>query len=339
MTAMMKHSSIVLLCLALASGCRRGETAAAPVASPSLAVSAHRTSRTTHPQFIAVPATIRPAQRATLAAQVSGTIREFPATLGQQVSAGDILIHVSAPELEARLDQARAQLAEAERVAARERGLSGTGANSQDSVKDAESRLRVAQAAVAEAAAQLSHSTLRAPFAGAVVETYVLRGDLATPGKPLILLEATEGLRAEGSIPESLALGLRAGDPLGMRLAGVLVQARIAELSSAADPVTRGRSIKVDAPAGTVRSGQLVELLAPGPAAAGIFVPVGAVRTVGQMEQVFVIHDGRARLRLVRTGREQEGAVEIVSGLSEGESIVSPAPASLRDGQQVTVLP
>lgn len=337
---MLNHLSLLLLTLALvASGWRRAETATAPAARPTLTAAVQQISRTTYPHVVPVPATIRPAQRAVVAAQVTGTLREFPVILGQTVSAGALLARIATPEIEARLAQAKAQLAEAERVVARERGLSGTGANALDSVKDAESRLRVTQAAVAEAEAQVAHSTLRAPFAGSVVETYVLSGDLATPGKPLLVLEAVEQLRAEGALPESLARGLRAGDPMNVRAAGQLIQGRIVELSSAADPVTRGQWIKVGVPTDKVRSGQLVELLPEGPTTTGLFVPSGAVHVSGQMERLFVLHEGRAQLRLIRTGREQAGMVEVVSGLGEGETIIMGPTTALRDGDQVMVKP
>jgi RND family efflux transporter MFP subunit len=246
---------------------------------------------------------------------------------------------VSSPEAEARLAHARAQQAEAERIMARERGLSSTGASSLDSVKDAEAQVRLTRAAVAEAEALLSHAELRSPFSGTVVETHVLRGDLAVPGMPLLAVESTEQLRAEGALPESLAADLRIGDPLQVGTADGLLEGRIVELSAAADPVARARSLKVSVPPRGVRSGQLVELLAPGPTASGLFVPVTALRLFGQMEQLFVVREGRAWLRLVRTGRSQGGSIEILAGVAEGEPVVVEPPTALRDGQAVIVQP
>lgn len=339
MIAMRLAFYVVPLAALLAGGCHRRESPAIRPTLPALAVKVQPVVSAARPQSVAVPATIRPAQRAVIAAQVTGVIREFPVALGQSVRAGDLLVHVSAPETEARLSQARTQLAEAERIVARERGLSSTGANALDSVKDAEARVRLSQAAVAEAEALLAHSMLRAPFAGTVVETHVLRGDLAAPGLPLLVLESTEQLRAEGALPESLALALRIGDPLRVRTADGVLEGSIAELSLAADPVTRARALKVSLPAGKVRSGQMVELIAPGPVVSGLFAPAAAIRVSGQMEQLFVVSEGRASLRLVRTGSSGDGNVEILAGVTEGESVVIAPPIALRDGQPVTVQP
>jgi hypothetical protein len=64
-------------------------------------------------------------------------------------------------------------------------------------------------------------------------------------------------------------------------------------------------------------------------------VPVNAVVTRGQMEMVFVVADGKAQMRLVKTGKRLGDEVEIISGLSAGEKIAAAGVADLVDGQPV----
>jgi multidrug efflux pump subunit AcrA (membrane-fusion protein) len=66
-------------------------------------------------------------------------------------------------------------------------------------------------------------------------------------------------------------------------------------------------------------------------------VPSSAVTTNGQMELVTVASDGRAHLRIVRTGRREGEKIEIISGLSVGEQII--IEGSAKDGQRVEVKP
>ena len=68
-------------------------------------------------------------------------------------------------------------------------------------------------------------------------------------------------------------------------------------------------------------------------------VPATAVVQRGQMEMVFVIVDGNAQLRLVKTGKRVGDEMELVSGIVAGEKIVAENAASLLDGQPVTVAP
>ena len=64
-----------------------------------------------------------------------------------------------------------------------------------------------------------------------------------------------------------------------------------------------------------------------------------AVLKRGQMELVFVAKDGKAALRLVKTGKGLEGRVEVLSGLEEGEQVIVSDIARLADGQPVTIQP
>jgi len=329
------------LCLLGLAACRPAETAAERPAGQATPVRTAVVAAGRIPLVTEVPATVHPAERAVIAARLTGTIATLPWGLGQSVHAGELLVTLSVPEADARVRQVQAQLAEAGRTAERERTLVEKGVNASDSLRDAEDRLHFAQAAVAEAEALLAFATVRAPFDGVITAKPVLPGDLATPGLPLLTLESTQHLRAEGTIPEQLAAGLHLGDPLKVLVdeSAAPVDGRIEELSSAADAISRSVLAKVALPAGVARSGQFVRLEVAGGEAPALLVPADAVTHFGQMEQVFVVDGGRAVLRLVKTGRSLGAQIEILSGLNAGERVVLAPPAALRDGSPVTSAP
>jgi hypothetical protein len=68
-------------------------------------------------------------------------------------------------------------------------------------------------------------------------------------------------------------------------------------------------------------------------------IPAAALTERGQLQSVFVVEDGAAHTRLVTTGRRTREAVEVLSGLTAGEKIVSPVPPGLLDGARVEVRP
>ena len=323
------------------AACRPADPAVAAAAGPVVPVHAVRVTAERVVQLTEVPATIRPAARAVIAARLTGTIATLPWGLGQAVRAGELLLSLFVPETEARVRQAQAQSAEAGRAAERERTLVAKGVNPPDALRDAEDRLRFAQASLAEAEAMLAYATVRAPFDGVVTEKYVLPGDLATPGLPLLVLESTQQLRAEGTIPERLAATLHIGDALSVTFdsAPAPVAGKIDELSSAADTVSRSLLVKVTLPPGSARSGQFARLLVPAGEADTLLVPVEAVSRFGQMERVFVVESARAILRLVKTGRISGGRIELLAGVNAGEQVILAPPAALRDGAPVAVQP
>lgn len=336
----MKALLLPAAALLLLAGCARRDLAAVE-AQPALPVRTAAVVRERQPAVIEAPATVRPAERATISAKLTGTIASFPLGLGQSVEAGAVLLTLNVPEVEARVRQAQAQLAEADRNVERTRTLVNKGVNAPETLRDAEDRLRFAQAAVAETEALLAFATVRAPFRGVVTEKHVLTGDLAVAGQPLLVLESTQHLRAEGSVPERAAAGLRPGDALEVLLDDQTspVLARIEEISGAADVVSRSVLIKAALPSAAARSGQFARLRVPHGESDVLLVPAITLTRHGQMERVFVVADGRAHLRLVKVGRAQGARLEILSGLNAGEAVVVAPPAALRDGQPVIVQP
>ncbi len=320
------------------AACGRAPQPAARSEAPELAVSTLLATSEDLPSHLEVPATVRPAQRAVVAAQLSGTILEI-APLGQALPAGKPLVRLTSPDADARLQVARAQLAEAERIVSREKELVDRRVNPPEALLAAEDSLRIARASVASAEALLSHTVIVAPFAGVVGRQHALMGDLATPGAALLVFESTQDLRAEGAVPESAASQLRLGDSLPVRLEGsdVPVPARIEELAPSVDPESHTVFVKAALdPSTGARSGQFARFLIPLATSRSFYVPVSSIVPFGQMERIFVVAENRAQLRLVKTGRVDGNRIEILSGLSPGESVVTAPPPALRDGQRVS---
>lgn len=336
-------STIPLLALALLAGCSKhgADSSAAAPALPTARVSVAKVAAVDAPVLTEVTGTVRPEQRATLAAKVMGTISELPVTLGQSVAAGDVLLKISAAEISARVAQARSQFNVAQRDLTRERDLLAKGASTADMVRGLEDRFAGAEAMVREAETMLGYTELRAPFAGTVVRKFVHAGDLAAPGQPLLEIEGRSDLQIETGIPDSLAAHVKTGDELLVQAdGGASFHARVVELSSSSDAsartVTAKLSVAADAP---VRSGQFVRVHVPSATVRALLVPAEAVSTAGQLERVFVAANGHAELRLVKTGGVHDGQIEILSGLAAGESVIVRAPAGLRKGQPLDIAP
>jgi RND family efflux transporter MFP subunit len=331
---------------ALFAGCSRPESAASSSSLPLARVRV-ATARTAEvPVLIEVTGTVRPVRRAQIAAKVMGTIAEFPVLLGQRVKAGDVLVQISAGEISARVLQAQAQLNQARRDLERERDLLTKNASTPDLVKSLEDRCAMTEAVVREAEVMLGYATVRAPFDGIVSRKLADAGDLAAPGQPLLELEGAGEFQVEAGIPDSLAAGLAPGTELAVAVpaAGAAFTGALVELSSAADPFTRTVTAKIAVPAGVaVGSGQYARVQTPGAPVRALLVPAAAVATVGQLERVFVVADGHAVLRLVKSGAARGAAggqnVEILSGLAEGDRIVLNPPVGLQEGQPLEIEP
>lgn len=126
---------------------------------------------------------------------------------------------------------------------------------------------------------------------------------------------------------------------MSVRLAKV-IEGTVSEISPVADPVSRTFRVKLDLPpAEGLRTGQFGRVSVPVAEVKLLLVPQSAVLKRGQMELVFVAQNGKAALRLVKTGKKHEGRVEILSGIEEGEQVILGQGAKLTDGQPVTIQP
>ncbi|HVP62942.1 MAG TPA: efflux RND transporter periplasmic adaptor subunit [Myxococcaceae bacterium] len=285
-----------------------------------------------------VVGTVRAVRSATIAPLISGTVTEVRVGLGSSVPAGEVLVRLSAREIDARLEQTRAVSALAKRDRDRAIALKDSGAISVAQYETAIAEWNVAQAKQAEAGTLADRALLRAPFAGVVTAKLVNVGDTAMPGQALLVMESPGALRFEARVPETAVGALAVGKPVPVHLDGLDhdIEGRIAEIQPASDDATRTRLAKIDLPpTAGVRSGRFGRVLLTTGSSLAVVVPAEAVVRHGQLEVVFVVTSGTARLRLVRTGRERDGRLEIVSGLGGDERVVLAGAADLVDGQRV----
>ncbi len=336
--------ALLLLGLALVSltGCRDGKKAERMVdeATPAVTVSVARAEEKAAARQVELMGSLQATERAEIAAKVSGSIVTLPVVLGSRVEKDDLLVEITAGEISARQRQALAQLEQARRNLEREKKLLARNAATPEAVKSLQDTLRIATAAYEEAGTMLDYTRLLAPFAGLVTRKMANVGDLATPGKPLLQLENEARLQVITNIPESLIMHVRPGDelPIHVPSAGLDIVGTVAEVAPTADRLSRTAPVKINVPADPkLHSGQFARVSLASGSARTLVVPASALSTYGQMERLFVVEDGRARLRLVRSGAAIGDEVEILSGLKAGETVVVEGGRTLVDGQPVTV--
>ncbi len=330
----------VLAALALLAGCTRSHEPPQDPLPPSRAVRTVPAALVSRMAGEEVIGTVRAKDTAEIAPTVMGKIIDLRCALGTQVKAGDVIARLSLQELNARLDQARENLAQAELELARVTRLHASGALPGAEYDAVVSRHRLAQAARAEAATMAGYAVVRAPFAGVVVAKPANAGDMAMPGRALCVIEDPSALRFEAAVPEQLARAFGAGTSVQVVLdsVGAPIAATVAEISPNADAASRTVLVKLALPADArLRAGTFGRATVPATEERTLMVPERALVRRGQLESVFAVTDGTARMRLVRSGRLLDGRVEVRSGLRAGEEVVVEGAEQLVDGQPVTV--
>lgn len=289
---------------------------------------------------IELTGTVQPVDKAVIAAKVTGTIEKMSVVLGSRVTEGQLLAKISANEITAKLRQAKTQEEQARRNLERETRLLEKKAATPETVKSMQDALQIAEDAYREATILDSYTTITAPFDGQITDKPANVGDLATPGMPLLVVEDDHQLQVVTAVPETLVVNLHIGDEVKVRIpaAELNTTGKIAEVAPAAEPASRTAPVKIDiGQSPKLRSGQFARVSLPGEMAETLLVPAAAVVPFGQMEKLFVVQEGRAILRLVRTGVRLGDQVEILSGLNPNEEVVTENTTHLVDGQPLEI--
>lgn len=245
---------------------------------------------------------------------------------------------------QSRLDEANTALDEAKaRVAQSEAGIR----QAQAAIAQSRAAVNRAQSSVTSASASESYGTVIAPFNGVVVQKLAYEGEMAAPGTALLKVENPDRLQLEISVPEENLRFVQIGQSVQVRIDAVnqTLNARIEQIVPAADPNSRSFLVKIPLHnSGRLISGMFGRIALPlGGKQETILIPMNALIQRGQLQGVFVVNTNNSQstavLRWVKTGQQREGEVEIVSGLMEGDRIITSNINQLSDGQPVNPQP
>ena len=326
----------------LAAGCRRAPETTAGPGLPPAAVRVQTVESKTRVATEDVVGTVRAQLHSVIEAKISGRIESMLAVPGQEVKAGDLLAQLDAREVQAQVDRALAMRQQAESDLKRATDLYQQKILAQSEYDNAQSKFRVADAMAAEAQTLLGYMKVTAPFDGVITRKDADVGDLAAPGKPLLEMEDARHLRLEADVPEAVIGHLTLGDRLVVTVSGLTnaLEGVVGEIAPSADPNSRTFLVKLDLPtAPELRAGQFGRAAMPVGETSALRAPVPAVVRRGQMELVFVAVNGRAQLRIVKTGKTVGDEIELVSGVDAGEQLVVTGASHLVDGQPLSIQP
>lgn len=198
-----------------------------------------------------------------------------------------------------------------------------------EALRGADAGIRQAREIVKEAGIALGYTRITAPEAGEVLQRLVEPGDLAVPGKPLLVLKTSGGLRLEAHVREGLMGTVGPGKALFVAIdtRNLLLPCVVEEVVPYADPRSRTFLVKVTLPEGNgLYPGMFGTLRIPVGKRPAVVVDGAAVRRVGQLDLMTVETEGGWERRYVTCGEMVAGRREILSGLDGGERVAVFSP-------------
>ena len=328
-----------------AKGGKAGEAGARGAPRGPVGVEAVAATRAALAEEVGAVGTLRANETVVVRPEMAGRIVRIGFTDGARVRRGDLLVELDASLLAAQVEQARAELALARSNFERTDDLARRNFVSGSARDQAAATLKIQEARLQLAESQLARTRILAPFDGVLGLRNVSVGDVVREGADLVTLEDVSSMKVDLRLPERFLGQLRRGQAIELAFDAFPQRGFTATLDALDAQVdANGRSLlargRLPNPGGGLRSGMFAKAritLKDKPAA--VVVPEEAILPVGADSFVYRIVEGKAMRTRVVTGIRKDGRVEIISGVAEGERVVTAGQLKLqRDGLEVRVV-
>jgi multidrug efflux system membrane fusion protein len=337
-----------------------------PPRQPTVPVSVTTVKRVSVPYVVTANGVAEPMQTVAVESQVNGILNRVTFAEGQPVQVGQVLFEIDPRPYVAVLDQARAQLAKdqamaasAQRDAARYASLVKEGYVTGSQADQAEANAVSAVATVAadranvqKAALDVANTTIRAPISGRTGSLLVRQGNLvkANSTPPLVVINQIQPILVRFAVAQSqfpdIQRYYRGGNALQVRAtpsegSGVPLMGTLAFVDNNVDSTSGTVLLKArfSNPEGTMWPGQYMNValqLFVDPNA--LTLPAPAVLTGQQGTYVYTIDSsGTARQRQVQVTRTVDSLAVIGSGLADGERVIVDGQSRLIPGSKVAI--
>ena len=285
-----------------------------------------------------------------IGANVTGRVTEVLAEVGDRVRQGQVLAHVTSPELSAAqltYLRAHASAQQAERAVERARQLIQADVIGSAELQRRESEQAIARAELRAAGDQLAllgipkdgiaklkdsgslfpYAVVIATQSGVLVERKVSTGQVAQPGDPLFTVANLSKVWVVGELPEQAARGARAGQSVDINVPaiGKSLSGKVIRVADTVSPETRTVPIRteVDNPGQELKPQMLATMRLAGPSAETLAVPVAAVVRDNDKDHVYVqTAPQRFHLTPVTLGPASDGLRPVLAGLKAGTPVV-----------------
>jgi membrane fusion protein (multidrug efflux system) len=287
--------------------------------------------------------TLKSNEAVMIRSEINGRIVEIGFDEGQPVKKGTVLFRLDNTIFRAELAEVEARQLLSQRNYERAKALEGRGHGSVETLDRALAQRRVDQASVNLVRARMEKSIIHAPFDGIVGLRRISVGDYVEAGNDLVNLENIDRIKVDFRLPERYMRVVRTEGAIRITpdaLPGKAFDGRIYAIDPQIDPAVRSIAVRaLLSNAGRVlRPGMFVRIsLIIDRAQKALVVPEEAIVRRGNQQFVFRILKGSAILTPVKLGLRETGRVEVVEGLSVGDTLVTAGHAKLREGSRVDV--
>ncbi len=292
---------------------------------------------TTLTRSISVSGTVKPFEETVLMPEISGRVIALHLPEGKSVQQGTLLAKLFDDDLQAQLKKALAQQALAEQTEKRNAELLKINGMSQAEYDQSALQVRSFAADIELIKAQIRKTEVMAPFDGVLGLRNISIGAQVTPGTPLATIRSIHRLKLDFSVPEQYGGLVKPGLKVSLGIQGETArcEAIVSATEEAIEASTRNLRVRavIENNTKSLKPGAFANVdVDLGENVNALMIPTQAIIPQERSKQVIVARSGKAKFTPVKTGTRQASAVEVVSGLVAGDTIVTTGILFLRPG-------
>ncbi|OGX87370.1 efflux transporter periplasmic adaptor subunit [Hymenobacter lapidarius] len=286
-------------------------------------------------------------QNATVGSRAAGTLTSLRVQRGDRVRKGQVLATVDASILDASAAELRTRMDLARVIYQKQKSLWDQQIGTEVQFLQARNNYRALQNGLATLNQQKALYNVVAPFSGTVDEVLPKLGEITAPGAPVVRLTSGTGGKILAEVSEAYSNSIKAGDNAVVTipdLGGEEIPATVRVVSRSINATSRTFTVELRLKDKTtdLRPNMVATVRIQNYAAANATViPVDLVQRDEQNSYVYVVGKAAgktmAEKRIIKTGNTYNGKVEVTSGLTAADQIISAGYQNLNEGQPVTV--
>ena len=325
------------------TGGERGRPGGGRGATSAIPVKAEPATRAEMTSYIETNARLVAERYIEVMARTQGMVERVIAEEGDLVKAGDILLRLEKEQLSLQHEQARVALEGAQATYERTSKLHARQLVSQEEMENARHQMQTAEVNLKEARLQLDYTDVRASLAGVVMMRDVELGDLVRTNDVVYALADVDPLQVRIRIPEKRMNQVRPGQEARITVDPVpdrVFQGTVKMISPGVDPASGTVKVTLDVPSqGLLRPGMFATVrIVTDRRPDALVVSKKALVLETDEDDVFVVRDGKSRRVRVELGYVDGDRIEVLSGLAEGDQVVTIGHQGLKEDADVRLV-
>lgn len=293
---------------------------------------------------VASSGTLLANEEAELRPEISGKIVKLNISEGSKVTKGMLLVKINDADLQATQSKLQSQLQLNETKAERLKQLLDLNGISKEEYEELQNTIAANKADLQFVKAQIEKTEIRAPFDGIIGLRSVSEGSYVTTDKVIASLQQIHPLKVEFSLPEKYSSRVKPGAHISFTTEGgsEKYSGTVYATEPRIDAATRTVKIRARCanPSASLLPGAFAKIqMVMGASGNAIMVPTQAVIPVLKGKKVFVSENGMALSRMITTGVRTEKQIEVLDGLTIGDTVIVTGIMSLRDSMPVKIKP